>query len=57
MSGIRASKEIVPFLRIIFKNNEDMAAGIARWLELDTDMISYIVGSEEKAAAILKRMS
>jgi replication factor C large subunit len=57
MSAMRASKDVVPFLRIIFKNNEDMAAGIARWLELDTDMISYIGGSEEKAAAILRGMS
>lgn len=55
MSAYRASKEVLPYIRIIFENNAEMAAGIARWLDLDKEMIEYIVG-KEKAEAILKRV-
>jgi replication factor C large subunit len=54
ISAARASKEIVPYLKIIFKNNADMAAGIAKWLDLSPEMVEYLVGSEEKAEAIMK---
>jgi len=56
ISALRASKEIVPYLKIIFKNNEQMAAGLAKWLDLDQDMVENLVGSEEKAKAIIKLM-
>jgi len=56
ISAVRASKEIVPYLKIIFKNNEDMAAGLAKWLDLDEEMVEYLGGSEEKAIAIIKLM-
>jgi len=56
ISAFRASKEVVPYLRIIFKNNEEMAAGIARWLDLNSEMVAYLVGSEEKAESILKQL-
>jgi replication factor C large subunit len=56
ISALRASKEIVPYLKIIFKNNEKMAAGLAKWLDLDHDMVEHLVGSEEKAKAIIKLM-
>jgi replication factor C large subunit len=56
ISALRASKEIVPYLKIIFKNNEKMAAGLAKWLDLDQDMVEHLVGSEEKAKAIIKLM-
>jgi len=54
ISAVRASKEVLPYLRIIFKNNVEMAAGLARWLDLDEEMIAYVVGSEEKASEISK---
>jgi len=57
ISAIRASKEVLPYLRIIFKNNEKMAAGLAKWLDLDEEMVEYLVGSEEKAKAITKSLS
>jgi hypothetical protein len=57
ISAVRASKEVLPYLRIIFKNNVDMAAGLARWLDLDQEMVEYVAGSEEKAEAIIKLMS
>ena len=54
ISAFRAAKEDVPYLKIIFKNNVEMAAGLAKWLELDPEMIEYLAGSEEKTEAITK---
>jgi replication factor C large subunit len=57
ISANRASKEIVPHLKIIFRNNADMAAGLAKWLDLSQEMVEYLVGDEEKAGEIIKLMS
>jgi replication factor C large subunit len=57
ISAFRASKEVLPYLRIIFNNNVEMAAGLAKWLDLDSEMIEYLVGSEEKADAITQLLS
>jgi replication factor C large subunit len=54
ISAVRASKQVLPYLRIIFKNDVEMAAGLSRWLDLDNEMIEYIVGSEEKAKEIVE---
>jgi replication factor C large subunit len=53
LSAARASKEVLPYLKIIFKNDAAMAAGIAKWLDLDAEMVEYLVGSKEKAEAIV----
>jgi replication factor C large subunit len=52
ISAARASKEVLPYLRIIFKNDVHMAAGIAKWLDLDAEMVEYIVGNKAKAGTI-----
>lgn len=57
ISAKRASKEIVPYLKIIFGNNADMAAGLAKWLDLSREMVEYLVGDEEKAGEIIRLMS
>jgi len=57
ISAFRASKEVLPYLRIIFNNNAEMAAELAKWLDLDSEMIEYLVGSEEKADAITRLLS
>jgi replication factor C large subunit len=57
ISANRASKEILPFLKIIFKNNANMAAGLAKWLDLDAEMVEHLVGSKEKAENIIKLLS
>ena len=57
ISANRASKEILPFLKIIFKNSADMAVGLAKWLDLDVEMVEYLVGSKEKAENIVKLLS
>jgi replication factor C large subunit len=57
VSALRASKEILPYLKIIFNNDVEMAAGLARWLDLDQEMVKYVAGSEEKALAVSKLLS
>ena len=57
ISANRASKEILPFLRIIFKNNADMAAGLAKWLDLDAQMVEYLAGSRKNLKNIVKLLS
>ena len=57
ISANRASKEVLPFLKIIFKNNADMAAGLAKWLDLDAEMVEHLAGSKEKAENIVKLLS
>lgn len=57
ISAVRATKEVIPYLRIIFKNNAEMAAGLAKWFDLDQEMIESLVGSKEKAEAITKLLS
>jgi replication factor C large subunit len=57
ISALRASKDTLPYLKIIFKNNVEMAAGLAKWLDLDTEMVAYLAESEEKAEAITKLLS
>ena len=57
ISANRASSEVLPYLRIIFKNNVLMAAGIARWLDLDEEMVDYIAESKSKARKIIENLS
>jgi len=57
ISAVRASKETLPYLRIIFKNNANMAAGIAKWLDLDPEMIEYLAESKKNAEGIAELLS
>lgn len=54
ISANRAAKEILPYLRIIFKNNLEIAAKIAKWLDLDEDMIEYLAGNKKNAGVIVE---
>jgi replication factor C large subunit len=56
MSAVRASKDVLPYLKIIFKNNAEMTAGLAKWLDLDQEMVEYIAGNEEKTKEIVRLM-
>jgi replication factor C large subunit len=51
ISALRASREFLPYLKIIFRNDAKTAAGLARWLDLDSEMVEYLAGSGEKAEA------
>ncbi|MDI6805432.1 MAG: replication factor C large subunit [Candidatus Bathyarchaeia archaeon] len=48
ISANRASKEILPYLKIIFRNNAETAAGLAKWLDLDLEMVEYLTGNKER---------
>jgi len=57
ISANRASKEILPYLKIIFRNNPRMAAGIAKWLDLDIEMVNYLAESKKNADIIAQLFS
>lgn len=57
ISAARASKQVIPYLRIMFKNDVNMAAGLAKWLDLEPEMVEYVAGNEEKAKEIIDLMS
>jgi hypothetical protein len=52
ISAVRASKEFLPYLKIIFKNNADMAVGLAKWFDLEPEMIEYLAGTKKRAEVI-----
>jgi len=57
ISANRAAKEILPYLRIIFENNAEMAAGLTKWLDLDEAMIEYLAGGKRQTKTIIKNLS
>ena len=46
ISATRAIKEYIPYLRIIFENNSEMANKIAEWLDLNEHMKEYLGGKD-----------
>jgi len=52
---VRAAKEVLPYLRIIFESNPEMAAGVAKWLDLDETMIEYLAGEKKQTQAIIAK--
>jgi len=42
VSSIQAVKEILPYVRVIFEGNPEMGAGLAKWFDLDEEMINYL---------------
>jgi len=57
ISANMSIKEILPYLRIIFENNAEMAAGLTKWLDLDETMIEYLAGGTRQTKAIIKNLS
>jgi len=57
ISAKGATKEILPYLRIIFESNAEMAADITKWLDLDETMIEYLAGGKRQVKAIIKNLS
>jgi len=55
ISAVRAVKEVLPYVRIIFESNPEMAAGIAKWLDLDETMIEYLAGDRKQTEAIVSK--
>jgi len=42
VSKYRANRDFLPFLQVIFKNNEKMASGMVKWLNLTREMVAYL---------------
>ena len=55
ISAVRAVKEVIPYVRIIFESNPEMAAGIAKWLDLDETMIEYLAGDKKQTKTIIAK--
>jgi len=56
MSAVRSIKEAMPYLKIIFENNSEMAAGLSKWLDLDEDMIEYLAGNKKQTKTIIAKL-
>jgi replication factor C large subunit len=54
ISTKRSTKDILPYLRIIFENDAKMAAGTSKWLDLEEDMVEYLAGTKKQTRAIMK---
>jgi len=54
ISAKRATKEILPYLRLIFENDAKMAAGLVKWFDLDEAMIEYLARTKRQSKSILK---
>jgi replication factor C large subunit len=57
ISAMRSSKEVMPYLKIIFENNPEMAAGLSNWLDLDEDMIEYLAGNKKQTKTIIAKLA
>jgi replication factor C large subunit len=57
ISAARAASEVIPYLKVIFENNAKMASGLAKWLDLDEEMIEYLAGGKRQTKAIINLLS
>jgi replication factor C large subunit len=57
ISATRSSKEVMPYLKIIFENNPEMAVGLSNWLDLDEDMIEYLAGNKKQTKTIIAKLA
>ena len=57
ISATRSAKEAMPYLKIIFENNPEMAAGLSNWLDLDEDMIEYLAGNKKQTKTIVAKLA
>ena len=55
-SAKEAKEKIMPYLRFIFQSNPRMAAGLARWLDLDEEAVRYLAADARRAREILALM-
>ena len=56
VSTKEAMEKVIPYLRIIFRSNPKMAAGIANWLGLGEEEVRFLTADEKKAEEILSLM-
>jgi replication factor C large subunit len=51
-----ATGEVLPYLKIIFKNDLNMAANLAKWFEFSEEEINYVAGSKKRSSTIMSMM-
>ena len=57
VSATGSVKKVIPYLKIIFENNPEMAAGLSDWLDLDDDMIEYLAGNKRQTKKIIAKLA
>jgi replication factor C large subunit len=57
ISTLVAQKDVLPYLKVIFESNPQMAAGLTKWFNFDEEEVNYIAGGKRQAKAILKVMN
>jgi len=53
-SVMRAINDFLPFIRVIFKNNPEMGAKMARWFRFNEEEIAFITGDDRSSKEIIK---
>ena len=51
-----AKKEVLPYLKIIFDNNPQMAAGLTSWFNFTEEEVNHVAGGKRQAKKILKHL-
>lgn len=47
-----ANLDFIPFLKVIFETDVEMASNLAKWFHFDEKMVAYLTGSEKQAKVI-----
>jgi replication factor C large subunit len=54
VSVATAQRDILPYLKVVFENNPQMASGLTGWFDFDEEEVEYIAGNKKKAKTIIK---
>jgi len=57
ISVAQAQKDVLPYLKVIFESNPQMAAGLTEWFSFDEEEVNYIASGKRQAKVILKVMN
>ncbi len=49
-----AQKDVLPYVRVIFENDPQMAAGLTEWFNFNEEEVIYIASGKRRAKSILK---
>jgi len=51
-----ATKEILPYIRVIFQSNPEWAAGLVKWFDFDEEMTEHIAQGKKYTKQIQKHL-
>ena len=54
VSVATAQKDVLPYVKVIFENDSQMAAGLTEWFSFGEEEVEYIAGGKRRTKAILK---